>query len=270
MNNRRTISVLAGLMATALVGGSTAIPSAQTVAGPGSRGNGNPQPSQATRCVFNASEDYGFASKQDCLAFFDAGGRMWSFVDDFSFASNPAYDRWGFPAWAYRRAEYGSPGTGVLLTDRRTLENGTRLQWDTPNAEFNVPLVGIYSNMRIGVMHPGRAPVSPLLSVVDWRAAAAGFYEVRVDLWAIDGSPSASPDIGWTVYRKSAGGLSALAGGTMPHAVGQHTVTTVFIPALLANDEVSLVIDPGSNPTVPESSNGDTVAFRFTVLRPGQ
>jgi len=243
---------------------------AQTNAGPGSHGNGSPTPSQATRCVFGNPADYGFASKQDCLAFFDAGGRMWNFVDDFSLVSNPVVDRWGFQVWSYRRAEYGSPTSGVLLSDRRTLENGTRLQWDTPNSDFNVPLVGVYANFNIGVLHPGRAGVSPLLSVVDWKAVSAGAYEIRIDLWPIDGSPASSPDIGWNVYRDGPGGFQALDGGTMVHVVGEHTTRSLFIPNLGAEDHLYLAIDPGSSPGVADSSNGDSVGFKLTVLRPGQ
>jgi hypothetical protein len=48
------------------------------------------------------------------------------------------------------------------------------------------------------------------------------------------------------------------------------TAVAVGLADLLANEHVYLVVDPGSNPTIPDSSNGDTVAFRLTVLRPGQ
>lgn len=243
---------------------------AQTSAGPGNLGNGSPTPSQATRCVFNAPSDYGFASKQECLAFFDAGGRMWDFVDDFKFLTNPTLDRWNVQAWSYQRAAYGAPTSGVLLTDKATLENGTRLEWNTPDPpNFNVPLVGIYSNLRIGIMHPGPGGASPLLSAVEWKAFQAGSYEVRVDLWPTDGSAGFSPDIGWNIYRDGPSGLLPLAGGTIAHVVNQHT-TRILYPTLMANDRVYFVIDQGSDPTNSTSSYGDTVGFRLTILRPGQ
>lgn len=245
---------------------------AQTSAGPGGQGNGSPVPSQSTRCVFSVPSDYGFTSKQECLAFFDAGGRMWDFVDDYKWLTNPTLDRWGFQTWSYRRAPYATPTTGVLLTDKSSIENGTWLEWNTyesPNAR--TPIVSLNTQLRIGAMHPGLGGASPLplVSVVDWKGWQAGSYEVRVDMWPADGNLGHSPDIGWNIYRDGPGGFSMLDGGLMAHVVGQHTTRTLFL-SLAADDHVYLAIDPGSNPNASDSSFGDTVAFKLTILRPGQ
>jgi hypothetical protein len=227
-----------------------------------------------TRCNFGDPTWYGFVSKQQCHAFFDAGGRIWSLQEDLRRSStNPAPDSYRVAGvWAFRSKNADQDLPGELLTHNTQTGNGNQ-QWDTLTAgiDNNVPLVGVAGvNGSLAAAHPGFPGQSPTDAVVDWRATRTARYEVRLDLWIGDPvcsqTHSEADGIGWNLIAATGSEAVGLASGLLEPDSSDHDQQVVPVE-LKADDHVYLVVTPGDDPE--DNISCDTMAMHVTVLQPG-